>query len=190
MWAAVADERVVLADLLDAVDPSVFSKPSLCGGWTVHDVLAHLVSLAEAQGRFNYLMQGAKVDLRPMKSVDKIARRLAADASPRELTGRLRAAKHGRFTVPGMPPIVALGEVLVHRADIAVAAGLPRREPDDVMREVLEGELRLWFAFGVSPRMQRCRFIPLDADWRVGPEKGRVIEAPGEELLLIATGRG
>ena len=49
VWAAVAAERVALADLLDQIDDAAWSRPSLCGGWTVRDVVGHLVVLAEAK---------------------------------------------------------------------------------------------------------------------------------------------
>ena len=106
-----------------------------------------------------------------------------------ELVTRLRAASGGRFVMPGLPPEVALGEVLVHRADIASAAGLPQRPADERTRAVLEAERRLWFAFGVSRRVRGVRFEPTDADWTVGPTGGPVASGPGEDLLLVATGR-
>jgi uncharacterized protein (TIGR03083 family) len=189
VWKTVAAERVALADLLDDIDASAWDRPSLCGGWTVKDVVAHLVTLAEAKSRFALMLRHTLTDPRPNKAVDKLARRLSATATTRELTERLRAAKDGHFVVPGLPPVVALGEVLVHRADIAHAAGLPQRPADDVTREVLQAELRLWFAFGVSRSMRKRRFAPTDADWTVGPADGPVSEAPGEQLLLVATGR-
>ena len=189
VWGHVAAERVVLADLLEAVPPDVWNKPSLCGGWSVQDVVAHLVVLAEATSRWGLLLRQTLVDPRPNRAVDKVARRLSGAATPGELTARLRAAKNGRFVVPGMPPVVALGEVLVHRRDIRDAAGLPQRAADELTREVLVAELRLWPAFGVSPAMRRRRFVPSDADWTVGPETGEPIEASGEDLLLVATGR-
>lgn len=189
VWRCVADERVALANQLDAISPAAWDAPSLCGGWRVRDVVSHLVSLAEAKSRLGNIARHARVDLRPNRAVDKIARQIATEALPAELTNRLRAARDGRFTVPGMPPTVALGEVLVHRADIAAAAGLPQRAADDAMRAALTAELRLWFAFGVSPRMRRNLFVATDGDWTVGPTDGRRIEARGEELLLIACGR-
>lgn len=189
IWEEVARERVELSDLLDACDPSVFERPSLCAGWRVHDVIAHLVSLAEAPTGFRYIAQGLRSDFRPMKSVDKIARRLAVEVAPRELTARLRDARHGQFRVPGLPSAVVLGETLVHRADISEAAGLPPHPADEALRTVLKAELRLWPAFGVSPFMQRRHWVPTDGDWTLGPSGGQRIEAPGEELLRIATGR-
>jgi uncharacterized protein (TIGR03083 family) len=189
VWEHIAAERAALADALEGIAPEAWDAPSLCGGWRVCDVVAHLIVLAEATSRPGLILRHFRVDPRPNQAADKLARRLAASATPGELTQRLRAARHGRFVVPGMPPVVALGEVLVHRADIAEAAGLPRRPADDVTREVLAAELRLWFAFGVSRSIRRRRFVATDADWSVGPPDGDVVAAPGEELLLVATGR-
>ena len=82
-----------------------------------------------------------------------------------------------------------MGEVLVHRADIAVPAGLPRRVADERTMAVLEAERRLWFAFGVRRRVREIHFVPTDADWTVGPPGGPVASGFGEDLLLVATGR-
>jgi uncharacterized protein (TIGR03083 family) len=187
-WCAVTDERLALADALSGIDDSAWSAPSRCARWTVRDVVAHLVYLAEGS-RFSILVGGALIDPRPSHSVDKAARRLAASATPLQLVSRLRTAAGGRFVVPGLPPEVALGEILVHRADIAVPAGLPRRAADERTRAVLEAERRLWFAFGVSRHIRDVRFEPTDATWTVGPSDGPVIAGEGEDLLLIATGR-
>ena len=189
MWRTIANERVALSQLLSGIDDAAWQRPSLCGGWTVHHVVAHLVVLAEAPSRWRFLLRGARVDPRPNKSVDKMARRLADDASPGELVTRLAAAKDGRFVLPTMPPDVALGEVLVHRADMSEAAGLPAHPADDALRTVLEAELKLWFAFGVARSMRKHRFEATDADWSVGPAGAPVVRAPGEELLRIVTGR-
>lgn len=187
-WHAVAEERRALADALEGVDVSAWSEPSRCAGWAVRDVAAHLVHLAEGS-RWSILVGGLLIDPRPMHSLDKAARRLANEATPDELVSRLRAAAGGRFVVPGLPPEAALGEVLVHRADIAAPAGLARRPADDRTRSVLEVERRLWPAFGVSPRIRTVQFAPTDADWTVGPADGPTASGYGEDLLLIASGR-
>ncbi len=189
VWATVAAERTALADLLETIDEGAWDKPSLCSGWRVRDVVAHLVAIAEAGNRYTFLLRHATVDPRPNKAIEKVGQRLAATTTPAQLTARLRAAKDGRFVVPGLPPVFALGEVLVHRADIAEAAGLPRHAADDAVKAVLEAELRFWFVFGVSRSMRRNQFVASDADWSVGPPGGTRVDAPGEELLLIACGR-
>ena len=189
VWQAVAEERVALSALLVDIEPAAWQRPSLCGGWTVQDVVAHLVVLAEAGNRYRFILRGARVDFRPNKSIDKMAQRVAATASPSELCARLAAGREGRFVLPGLPPEVALGEVLVHRADITAAAGLPVHPADERVRAVLEAELRLWFAFGVSRSMRKHRFVATDADWSVGAADAPEVRATGEELLRIVTGR-
>lgn len=188
VWRAVAQERVALADALESLADDAWRRDSHCDGWTVADVVAHLVYLAEGT-RWSILVGGMRIDPRPNRSVDKAARRLAASATPDELVGRLRAARDGRFVVPGLPPEVALGEVLVHRADLAEPAGLAPRPSDERTRTVLEAEQKLWYAFGVPRSVRRIRFSPDDADWTVGPADGPTVTGTGDELLLAATGR-
>ena len=187
-WAAVADERRALADLLAGVDPAAWRAPSRCGSWEVRYVVAHLVFLAEGT-RWSIIRTNALAHPLPNKANDKVARRIAEAATPEELTTRLRDAAGGRFVVPGLPPTVALGEVVVHRADIADAAGLPAHAADERLQAVLEAETRLWWAFGAPRAVRRIRFEPTDGDWSVGPPDGQPAQGPGEQLLLAATGR-
>ena len=188
-WQAVADERVELSALLADTDPAAWNQPSQCGNWTVKDVVAHLVVLAEAGNRFRFIARSALIDPRFHKSIDKAARRLSGAAQPHELAARLGAARDGRFLLPFFPAVAPLGEVLVHRSDISDALGLPAHAPDERVRAVLETQSKLWFVFGVPRSIRKYRFVATDADWSVGPVDGPVIAATGEQLLRIATGR-
>ena len=42
LWAAIDTQRLYTADLLDGLTPAEWDAPSLCDGWTVRDVAAHL----------------------------------------------------------------------------------------------------------------------------------------------------
>ena len=42
VWGAIDTERVSLADLLDSLGEQEWETPSLCAGWRVRDVAAHL----------------------------------------------------------------------------------------------------------------------------------------------------
>lgn len=42
VWPMVHAERAALIDDLATLDEAQWHMPSLCGGWTVHDVVAHL----------------------------------------------------------------------------------------------------------------------------------------------------
>lgn len=42
IWRAIDAQRLSVAELLDDLSDQEWSKPSLCDGWTVRDVAAHL----------------------------------------------------------------------------------------------------------------------------------------------------
>src|SRR3954451_3561375 len=46
-WSLIHRERAALADDLDGLAASRWASPSLCPGWTVHDMLAHMLATAE-----------------------------------------------------------------------------------------------------------------------------------------------
>src|SRR5215207_6816018 len=63
VWRAIDAERAGLADLLDELTPAEWEAPSLCSGWRVRDVAAHLTlshmppataALAALRARGNY----------------------------------------------------------------------------------------------------------------------------------------
>src|SRR5688572_12685352 len=47
IWPAVHAERRALAADLAGLSPEQWQTPSLCAGWSVHDVLAHMVATAK-----------------------------------------------------------------------------------------------------------------------------------------------
>ena len=46
MWPTIASERHTLAEDLGGFSETQWSEPSLCTGWTVRDVLAHMTATA------------------------------------------------------------------------------------------------------------------------------------------------
>ncbi len=125
VWDAVAGGRRAIAAEVDRIvadDPDALDAPSRCEGWRCVDVLAHLVHLAEAS-----TSSMARDLVRRGPGPDRGLRRSAvavAEAPPAELTARLRAAAPGRFRVPGAPPVVALGELVVHAGDLLDPLGI------------------------------------------------------------------
>ena len=79
--AATAQERRRIADLIDDLDEAQLATPSLCAGWDVKTVCAHLVSfLAEGNLRVTRLgmHRGG-----PDGAIDEAARPLCVAASYR-----------------------------------------------------------------------------------------------------------
>ena len=90
VWSMVHAERAALIDDLGYLDAARWDEPSLCGEWTVHDVVAHLVDTARttrlgfmlglARARFDFDRQNARGAERER------------GASPQETLERLRRA--------------------------------------------------------------------------------------------------
>ena len=54
LWSAIHTERAALADDLAQLDDDQWATPSLCGRWTVEEVVAHLTAAASI-GRFRWI---------------------------------------------------------------------------------------------------------------------------------------
>ncbi|MET9571555.1 maleylpyruvate isomerase family mycothiol-dependent enzyme [Streptomyces virginiae] len=183
--ALIAAERHELADLLDALRDDQWNEPSLCVGWRVREVVAHMsmgfrLSLAATMGE----LAKARGNLHRM--TDRLARRDAAAHSTAELSAFLRDGAHHPWTPPVGGFAAALGHDVVHGLDITVALGLDRRVPQDRLRVLLAGirpsGLRF---FGVD--MDGVRLCAEDLDWSYG--SGSPVRGTAQDLLLLAFGR-
>jgi uncharacterized protein (TIGR03083 family) len=183
--AAIAQERRSIADLIDDLDEAQLATASLCGGWDVKTVGAHLVSfLAEGTLRVTRLglSRGGSDG-----AIDKRARR-GARLPAAEIAATLRElADHTYWRPPPQAPGL-LAEVLCHSGDIRIPLGLPF-EPDQHLTATALDFLTGPMPMGVVP-IGRLRGIRLHADdidrtWRDGLE----ISGLAAELMMAAVGR-
>lgn len=126
VWAAIHRERAALADELAALTPDQWAARSLCGQWTVEEVVAHLTAGASI-GRWRWIrsMAGARFDA----DVHNQRRMLEyRGAGPDETLARFRAVVTSTTAPSGHTP-AWLGEVVVHGQDIRRPLGLSG-EPD------------------------------------------------------------
>jgi uncharacterized protein (TIGR03083 family) len=181
----IAAERHELATLLKELPADQWDAPTLCEGWRVREVVAHvtmpyrystsrfLLELLKSRGRFN-----------PM--ADRLARRDAAELTAAELADCLAANVDHPWKPPGGGFEGALSHDVIHGLDITVALGIDRVVPADRMRVVLGG---------VSPKHLKYFGVDLtgiqlratDLDWSYGT--GQVVSAPAQDLLLKVCGR-
>ena len=185
VFAVVADERRSIATLIDGLDLSELATPSLCAGWDVKTVAAHLVS-DFADGFWGFLASGIRhgsID----RGIDALARR-RAEASAGEIADMLRRRADHRLSPPITGPLSGLTDVLVHGADIRLPLGIAYRpDPQHVSRvlDFLTGPTQL----GFFPR-KRLRGIALhDDDTERHWGQGDSIHGPGVELMLAVCGR-
>ncbi|MFG2332533.1 maleylpyruvate isomerase family mycothiol-dependent enzyme [Streptomyces sp. NPDC048604] len=181
----IAAERRELADLLDGLDEAQWQAPSLCAGWRVREVAAHmsmgfrlslpatLVELARARGSLH-------------RMTDRVARRDAAAHS----TARLAAFLRDNADHPWKPPVGglagALGHDVVHGLDIAVALGHGRRVPADRLRVLLDAVRPSGLRF-FGAELDGVRLEADDLDWSYGT--GGALHGSAQDLLLLAYGR-
>jgi uncharacterized protein (TIGR03083 family) len=183
VWHHIDSERTALADLLESLPEPAWEQPSLCEGWTVRDVAAHL-TFSHARVRdvvwpalrtgFRYNAMIRYAALRSPLTHDQIV------ASLRDFVGSRRKA-------PFVTELEPLLDVLVHTQDICVPLGIEHPMPVDAALAAadrvlsLRGPMRLW----ELPR--GVRLVATDAEWTFG--EGAVREAPMRSHLLTLTGR-
>lgn len=183
VWQHIDHERSWLADLLESLPQSAWDQPSLCQGWTVRDVGAHL-TFAHARMR-DVLWPAVRTGFRYNAMIHYAAVR--STLGHEQIVATLRGFVGSRRRAPFVSELEPLLDVLVHSQDICLPLGIEHAPPveaavaaaDRVLS--LRGPMRLW----EPPR--GVRLVATDADWCCGD--GVVVEAPIQSHLLTLTGR-
>lgn len=180
------DERLNLAGFLDGLDDGDWSVPSLCSGWTVHDVVAHL-SLSTRSTLLGTLKAAIRAGGDWNRMEFDVARERAARFGPHELIAQIRETAGSARRAPLSSPLDPLTDFLVHGQDIARPLGRTHPMPADQTVAALEHVVASRF-YGAAKRLRGVRLVATDADWSTGegPDEAR---GPAGDLLLLATGR-
>ena len=183
--AATAQERRRIADLIDDLDEAQLATPSLCAGWDVKTVAAHLVSVL-AEGTLRVTWLGARRGS-PDRAIDELARRRAQRPAA-EIAASLRDLADHRYWRPPPQAPGLLAEVLAHSGDIRIPLGLPFEpdpQPTAIALDFLTGPVPI----GLVPlgRLRGIRLQATDIDRTWG--KGQEIRGRSAELLMAAVGR-
>jgi uncharacterized protein (TIGR03083 family) len=183
VWADVHGERGALVEDLSGLTRQQWDVASLCAGWTVRDVVAHLAATAVLTKRKfvgEFMRAGFSVDRIVQRQVTAGRRR-----DPSELLAALRASANSTASPP-LPTISRIVEIVVHGEDIRRPLGLHRRYSTDHLGAAVAyvaGD-RL---SGGSRRLAGLRLSGTDVDVVVGT--GLAVEGPALSLLLAACGR-
>ncbi|SNS93750.1 TIGR03083 family protein [Geodermatophilus pulveris] len=184
VWRSTDTQRASLADLLDDLSPAEWEAPSLCAGWRVRDVAAHLT-----QAHMGY-REALVAAVRAGGSFDRMVRDAALRAGPlppEECSRRLRAMVGSRRRAPMVGPVEPLTDVLVHGQDIAVPLGRARPVPP---APAAMAARRVWatgFPFRARRRLVGLQLRATDGDLVLG--EGAPVEGTTGDLLLLLTGR-
>jgi len=183
---AIADERRSLADLFETLTPAQLASPSLCSGWSVHHVAAHVTTL------FNVSMPGMAMrilgeQLSPSRAIDRVTRQMA-NRPIEGIIAQLRDCATDRRHPPGRP-LAPLADLVIHGEDVRRPLGLRREVPFErvsASMQLVTGGRAIGFLPG--SRVRGLRFVATDGDGTWG-KGGAIIHGPAISLLLAAMGR-
>lgn len=181
----IAAERRELAVVLGELGPAGWGSATLCAGWRVPEVVAHMtMPFRFSTGRF--VREMVKSGGRFNRMADRVARQEAAELSRETLVASLRDNADHPWRPPGGGAEGALSHDVIHGLDITTAIGLDRRVPRERLEVVLGG---------VKPKQAKYFGTDLtgvclradDLDWSYGT--GTPLTGLAQDLLLVLCNR-
>lgn len=181
----IAGRRRALAGQLASLSPAQWDSPSLCGEWTVRDVVGHVV--------MPFTHSIARVGLgviRARGNWHRFSERTARDNATRPteaLIGLLREHAADPWAPPGGGLIGALTDLVVHSLDITRPCDVDSELDEATTRAVLDSVVgpKALKAFGTN--LDGLRLEATDLDWTHGG--GRLVRGAAQDLLVWITGR-
>ncbi|GAY10949.1 maleylpyruvate isomerase family mycothiol-dependent enzyme [Pseudonocardia sp. N23] len=174
-----------LADLLAATPPATWDTPSLCAGWQVRHVVAHVTMPARlTPEQFGAEMAAAGGDFGVLSNT--IATRdshLPLD----ELLAGLRSPDLHQWQPPGGGAIGALSHAVIHSLDATIPLGEKPTAPADGITAVLDHLTAAHGAiFGLD--LTGLHLQTTDGTWAWG-HGDQSIRGDADQLLALLAGR-
>jgi uncharacterized protein (TIGR03083 family) len=179
----IAAERRELTDVLAGLPEQAWDALTLCAGWRVREVVAHMTAPFR-QGRAEYELGTTPAEINAI--ADRLARHDAARLTPAELLATLRDNAEHPWTPRGGDATGALAHDVIHGLDITEPLDTGRKVPKERLAAVLAQFTPERAAF-FGADLTTTRLVATDLDWMCGT--GKPHKAPAQELLLVLTGR-
>ncbi|GAA3287427.1 maleylpyruvate isomerase family mycothiol-dependent enzyme [Arthrobacter citreus] len=185
VWPVVHSERRALISDLELLTPDQWSRPSLCPGWDIHDVLAHLVDTAKTT-RVYFLRQmiAAKFDF-DRANKDGITRERAT--TPEATLAEFRRVRDATKTPPAALA-TRLVEAIVHGEDIRRPLGIFHSYPGESVEAALRYQLRTGVSMG-GGKERAAGFSLQASDSRFEHGSGPEVHGTPLALLMAVSGR-
>lgn len=185
VWPAVHNERQTLIKELESLTPEQWAQPSLCPGWDIHDVVAHLVDSAKTT-RLSFLRRlvAAKFDF-DKDNANGITRERAA--TPEATLTKFRRVREATKTPPAALA-TRLVEAIVHGEDIRRPLGLLRSYPSESIDAAFRYQLKTYISMGGGKeRAAGFRLQASDSSFEHG--SGSEVKGTSLALLMAISGR-
>jgi len=183
-WPLIHGEREALVDDLAALTDEQWATASLCPGWSVRDVLGHLIATAKmTPGAFFASLARAGFRFNDMSG-----KLIAAEATAAPADGLAELRRHLTDTThPPGPAEAMLGEAVVHGEDIRRPLGIKRAYPPEAVTRAADFFKGSNLLIGTKRRIAGLGLRASDLEWAAG--SGPEVTGPALSLLLAMTGR-
>jgi uncharacterized protein (TIGR03083 family) len=180
----IHDERARSADMLESLSPDQWNAATLCEGWNVRQVAAHMM-IAGEQTTSKFMGSLFASGLRFNVMMDRAARR-AGQLPPAQIIARIRA----RTTTTNKPPaatMAMLGEVVVHGNDIRQPLGIVDNTSSAAKIACMEMFKGANFPLPTKRTIAGLRLRATDAEWSYG--SGPEVAGPLVALVMAMATR-
>lgn len=183
-WQVIEQQRRAVADLLDDLAPAEWDAPSLCAGWRVRDVAAHLAMAPQPPGVAAMAWMGIRAGGR--------FHRMNHDAAVRystrpDLAGEIRTHAAARR----LPAVTSYRniffDIIVHAQDIARPLDRTIEVPPRAAAAAAQRVWTMGWPFWAKRHLRGLHLAADDIEWSTGA--GTPVHGPILDLLLVMTGR-
>lgn len=192
-WRLVTAERQDILAFFRSLTPDQWDMPSLCDGWRIKDVAAHLLIDEPAQA--GMAQRALPLLAKQRFSPDRLNSAWIAQNQHRPSGSIVDSFQEDSLRAVGafghlLGPAVALRALVIHHQDMRRPLHIERVVPTDRLIAALNA-LLTWkgsVSIGSRPRARGLRLQALDIAWSHG--HGPVVFGPGEAIVMTLAGRG
>jgi uncharacterized protein (TIGR03083 family) len=188
IWQHIHEERRSLAATLAGLDAEQWEQPSLCEGWTVKDVAAHVIAHPQIGWAQMPAMVARNLGHGYNAMIFREVKRLGERSTRESILADFRTYDSSTRKVPTTTPVEPLIDALVHHQDILRPLGLRHEMAPEAAAVAADRSRTLAFLSGSRAVVKGTRMVATDIDWSRG--RGPTLTGPVQELLMVCMGRG
>lgn len=187
IWKHIHAERRALATTLGELDIERWALPSLCEGWTIKDVAAHVISNPQIRLRDMSGLFGRNLGRSYNSMIKREVIRLGRTQSAAMILADFETYDGSFRHVPTTTVVEPLIDALVHHQDIVRPLDVRHDMAPDAAAVAADRCRTLSFLMGSRRVVRSVRMVASDIDWVRG--RGPTVSGPMQELLMVCAGR-
>ena len=183
-WPFIHAERAALIADLENVSDAGWATPSLCAGWNVREVLAHMTDVAKlTPARFvgKFAASGFR-----FKAMNEVGMEAELGSTPAETLAGFRA-QLDRTTYPPGGVDMLVGDMIIHSQDIRRPLGIAHTFQPEALTLMANSVIRNNLVLGGKRRATGLKLTATDQDWTAGT--GPEVKGPLASIIIVLTGR-